>query len=84
MISGTQKILQERSSLKTEHRVPYEPLKRTVPNNINYSGQELLLEISYVRGLSEPFRWTACDTSMHFGKKLCQVHISTTDRPKDK
>jgi hypothetical protein len=47
MISGTQKILQERSTLKTTHRVPYEPLKRTIPNNINYSGQELLLEISY-------------------------------------
>jgi hypothetical protein len=78
MDSGTQKILQERSILKTA------PLKRIVRNNIDYSGQELFLEISQVHGPSGPFRWTIHNTSMHFEQKLWQMHISSTNRSKER
>jgi hypothetical protein len=84
MISGTQKILQERLTIKTALRGLSEVLKRTVRNYIDYSGHELFLENSHVLGPSEPFRRTVCDTSMDFGEILCQMHFSTTDYPKER
>jgi hypothetical protein len=41
IILETQKILQEKPTLKTTHCIPSEPLKRIVRNNLYYSGHDL-------------------------------------------
>jgi hypothetical protein len=57
---------------------------QTVGDNIDYPRQELFLEILHVLGSFRPFRRTVHDASMHFRQKLCQMHISTMYRPKER
>jgi hypothetical protein len=57
---------------------------QTVEDKVDFLGQEFFLEILHVLGPSRPFRRTIHDTSMHSGQKLCQMHISTTYRPKER
>jgi hypothetical protein len=66
------------------HKFIYIKSKSIVQNTVDYSGQEMFLEIIPMRGPSRPFQRTVRDTKVCLRQELCKTHIYTADCSKEK